>query len=397
MEQLAISEERKLREFTRARQETTNVAFRSVSSLKGEQVGVVLARDVIAMANTGGGYIVVPDPPRTLTQATVQDQIAPYFNRRPQIHYAQGELRTTSEESELRRVGIVYVPASTGPVIAAKDGFAIVESGKAEPVFHEGDFFLRKGTESVKATEVPAEPTPAKARWTRTQDVEELALLVASFPNLAREVLKKLEQAGFHRTDADELVFAVEEDQRLTPSHLETNINPYLSAIADIQRIVDEIRGQEPREVSVIAIRQRSPVSVSLNGASDAVQLIKETVVPWRRKHAETMARLAEAEKRAEIEVKTAEIFERRARAKKDREEAERIAAEAAQLKADAERLRIQNRKLRLELHRARIQLALDLLTQLAPNLSEQQRISYVIQLLEPLKVLTESSLELSP
>jgi hypothetical protein len=182
----------------------------------------------------------------------------------------------------------------------------------------------------------------------------------------------------------------------LSPDYLATVVAPYLKAVADLQDILDELQGRKPSPTVIRAIRGSSPISVNLEGASDAVQQIEDMVVPWRREHAKAIARLTEQEKHAEIEIKKAEILERRARARRDREEAERLAAEAAKQREEAERLRLGNERLRLELHRSKIQLAVDILAQVAPNLSETDRIAYVVRLLPPLDVLMFSELELS-
>jgi hypothetical protein len=183
---------------------------------------------------------------------------------------------------------------------------------------------------------------------------------------------------------------------KLTPDYLVDTLGPFLAAIAEIQDIIDEIQGKEHREVVIESIVQQSPISISLDGASQAVQVVTDTVVPWRRKHAQEMARLATLEKQAEIESKKAEILEKRARAAKDRAEAGRLAAEAAKQREEAGRMKLENEKLRVELHRAKIQLALDILAQVAPNLPETEKIAYTVRLLAPLDTIVSSELEIS-
>lgn len=191
------------------------------------------------------------------------------------------------------------------------------------------------------------------------------------------------------------ITLATRREQNLTPRYLANSIAPYLIAIDDFQRIIDEILGEKHLEVKIKRIGQYSPISMSLEGASTAIPLVKDTIVPWRRKHAENMARLLEADKEAEIKSKRAEILEKRARAQKDREEAARLSAETQKLLAEAEGMRLENEKSRLELHRAKIQLALDLLNKIAPNLSETERIAYLIRLLPPLDTLLFNDLDI--
>lgn len=54
----------------------------------------------------------------------------------------------------------------------------------------------------------------------------------------------------------------------------------------------------------------------------------------------------------------------------------------------------IEERKFKL--HGAKIQLALDVLDRIKPDLPETEKIGYVINLLEPLEVLSSSPLELT-
>ena len=183
-------------------------------------------------------------------------------------------------------------------------------------------------------------------------------------------------------------------DGLITPSFLANVIAPYINAIANLQYAIDEIKGRTPEEIIVREITQRSPISLNLNGGAEAIEVIKETVVPWRKKHAEKMARFQEREKQVEIETKKAEILEKRARAAKDKAEAEKIAAEAYHLRQEGEKVRLENEKLRIELYNAQIELALNALSLIAPNLAETEKIAYVVKLLQPLGVLASSELE---
>ena len=184
--------------------------------------------------------------------------------------------------------------------------------------------------------------------------------------------------------------------RKLTPDYLEKTVYPYLKAIADIQNIFDELQGRNPTEILIKEISQRSPISVSLDGASDAIQQIQETIIPWKREHAKTIAQLLEQEKQVDIEIKRAEILEKRAHAQKDREEAQKLAAEVSKQNMETERTRLENEKLRLELQREKIQLTLDVLAKVAPNLNETERIECVVKLLGPVDLLIFSELEIS-
>jgi serine/threonine protein kinase len=176
---------------------------------------------------------------------------------------------------------------------------------------------------------------------------------------------------------------------KLTPYILTTAISPYLNAIVDIQNIINDARKIDRSDISIRSISQKSPISVSLDGASEAIALIKDSVIPWRRKHSETMAHLLEQEKRAEIENKKAEILEKRARTDSER-------VEGIKQHEEVERIKLENEKLRLELQRAKVQMVIDILNKIAPNLSETDKINYVVRLLPPLDIVISSEFEIS-
>lgn len=190
-----------------------------------------------------------------------------------------------------------------------------------------------------------------------------------------------------------EIVFSLEDE--LTPRVLETVILPYLNAINDIQHIINAVLRRQPPHIVIRSIKQESPVSVTVNGVSEAIQFIKETVVPWRRKHAEKMSRLAEREKEAEIANIKVELLEKKARVAKEQAEAERIATETARQREETERVRLKNEKIRLELDRAKIQLALDVLAKVSPDSSEADKLAFAIKLLPALGVIVTSELEI--
>lgn len=184
-------------------------------------------------------------------------------------------------------------------------------------------------------------------------------------------------------------------DQILTPRFLSSSVGPYLNAVADLQYSINLVLRRSRNDVSIKFIKQTSPISISLDGAAEAVQQIKETISPWRRKHAEKMAQLLEQEKRAEIGSRKAEILEKRARAEKDQAEAEKICADAALQREETERMKLENDKLRLDLHRAKIDLALNIVSRIAPDLSESEKISYIVMLLPPLDQLAMNQIEM--
>jgi len=258
------------------------------------------------------------------------------------------------------------------------------EGVKVKPTALRPD--IPKLAEEVILRALAVEPSE---RFIQAQDFGD-ALALALKPSLAGIAFQPMSDAISETST--EIIFSANE---LTPQYLTSTLSPVLNAIAEIQDIINEIQGRKSQKVAIKSIRQNSPISISLAGAAEAIQLIKRTVVPWRRKHEEKMSLLLEKEKQVEIGNRKAEISEKRARSTKERAEAVRIIADVAKQREETERLRLENEKLRLELQRAKIQLALDLIAQAAPNLSETDKIEYVVKLLPSLEVIVSSDLEI--
>jgi len=172
-----------------------------------------------------------------------------------------------------------------------------------------------------------------------------------------------------------------EEELILTPSVLGKVIHPYLKAIDNLQQVIDELKHKPGREIVIRSISYHSPVSVSLDGADEAIKTIQDIIIPWRRQHSAIMASLAEQEKQVDIETKRAEVLEKRGSAARNRAEEEKV-------KMETEKLRLENEKLRVEVQHAKVNLALNIISTIAPNLSETSRIEYIIKLLPTLDVI---------
>ncbi len=224
----------------------------------------------------------------------------------------------------------------------------------------------------------------------------------------------------FHSGSAseEEILFLVEmgsqsvQRQILTPYHLATTVTPYLQALVDLQYIIEEIKMQGHRQIginTISAVKLNAPIGVSLDGARDAIQMVRDFVIPWRREHAAQIASQAQSEKAvgsppAKDETpKTDEA---------SKSEAERPAVESAHpptvkdkppsevetkaaLVTGTIRPVDQNTPER-RLEQAQINLALKIVLRLNPGLPDEDRVAYATRLLFPLKILTTSTLELS-
>ena len=149
---------------------------------------------------------------------------------------------------------------------------------------------------------------------------------------------------------------------RLTPHFLATTLTPYLLAIADVQSVIEDIRAMPRAGITIRAITQVTPIHVHLDGAGQVVGILLDHLVPWRKKHAMTMARLKEQE-----------------------------------ALADLERKELENRGLSLDLQLEQLRLATEMLAHIQPHLSEAEAALYVHRLMAALDTLTLSPLELGP
>lgn len=182
----------------------------------------------------------------------------------------------------------------------------------------------------------------------------------------------------------------------LTPALLSSEVAPYIDALEQIQRIIGRHRYYS-ENVRIRLIKQASPIDISLDGAADAINALKEDIIPWRKRTAQKLAELKAKELEVEIEKKKAEAATLKTGTIKDQAEAERILAEAEKAKAEADKIRLENKKLSFEIESAQFQLALDIATKMRPELSEREKVLLATQLLPSVQTLAFSSLEFGP
>lgn len=169
--------------------------------------------------------------------------------------------------------------------------------------------------------------------------------------------------------------------RQLTAEYLEKEISPFLRAMAEIQRLFDELLEREGKEITIKVISQNSPIGVSLEGVSDTFLAITDLLIPSKRKHAEKMAEYDRRERQYEIEHKRLELQEKN---------------------AQIEKIRIENEKARFELQREkerdsereRIQFAMEIIKKEAPEISEIDTMSTVVRLLPLLDVIIARNIE---
>ena len=184
--------------------------------------------------------------------------------------------------------------------------------------------------------------------------------------------------------------------QALTPQYLAAVVCPYLGAVDELQRLLEGLKGKPHRQMRILAIGQGTPVPVTLEGGSEAVQILKTMVVPWRQAHAALLAQVVEKEGEAAIETAWVEVLEARAQASEAGEDREKVLAQAEQQRSEAARKEAEGWPLRTDAQWAILQLASDLLSQIAPDLSEGQRLIRLVRLLPALETIVSSPLALS-
>ncbi|MCU0497364.1 MAG: hypothetical protein MUF87_08445 [Anaerolineae bacterium] len=192
----------------------------------------------------------------------------------------------------------------------------------------------------------------------------------------------------------------------LQPYHLTTQITPYLQALIDLQKILSELKGEVPPPVKIRSITQNSPIETLIEGVGQSLSIVFEQVIPWRKRHAQKMADLAEREKELEIARKQAELEAMRSQTHRDRDdhqtkqEAERIRLEQAKIdlqrqQIEVEQKQIEVEKQRFELEQDRINLAITIIDKYGANLPEAERIAHITRLLPPVTILTDTPLEI--
>jgi antitoxin component HigA of HigAB toxin-antitoxin module len=173
---------------------------------------------------------------------------------------------------------------------------------------------------------------------------------------------------------SEQTIFLIESDQamqsssKLTPEYLATSIGPYLRAIAEIQHIVDEILERTAFEAHINTISasiQHAHIRVNIDGAPDAIHLIKTLILPWKKQNEKNVQQFRGTEQTA--------------------------ATEAENSKGASE-----TKRLRVELTRGLVQLATELMTQIAPNLAPESKKAFGKRLLPHLEILTLSTLEIA-
>jgi len=162
---------------------------------------------------------------------------------------------------------------------------------------------------------------------------------------------------------------------KLTPYNLSKHISPYLSGLAGIQGVCDEINDLKPTEVNIssISVSSNMLISVHIEGGKDAIRFAKGKLALWRDEHAEQVAKALEIA---------------------------RSIAQGANLTETTQKFRDtgseEMKKLRQELQQAEQELALDYLNTFAARHSLEKRRMLLPKFINQLHALTFSTLQVA-
>jgi hypothetical protein len=182
----------------------------------------------------------------------------------------------------------------------------------------------------------------------------------------------------------------------MTPDILARMLSPYLGAIAELQHIIDQARGVDPHHVSISRIDSGPPLSIKLRGASDAIELLKNTI---RTLHFKTSgaAPAEQSTTSAPVPEKAGEAVTRLPFSKEEAEQRLRnLHPRSTKRLAEIEQEIPGRGPGAREITREQVEMASQVLKAIAPDLSEQDRLLYVARLLPVLDALVHSFLSLS-
>lgn len=168
--------------------------------------------------------------------------------------------------------------------------------------------------------------------------------------------------------------------------YLMVSVSPYLQAITETQHLLDEVSGREPAEVGIDSISvENSFIRVTLQGGAEAVQLVLDKLIPRRRDYFQGAVRQGEwdQEELAAVRSPGTRIL--------GGEETGPPAEESQPDAAD----RVDDNGPPPVTGQVQIDVAREMLDQVAPELSEDEKEAYVGRLLPHLQTLIASPIVL--
>jgi hypothetical protein len=150
--------ESKLRELLSYSLESDTLDFKEKIDCESKRSRVEICKDIIAMANTSGGYIVfgVRDDDfypiglqhgSNISLEKLADTLDNYVGERVEILLAHHNLML---EGEQRLFALLYIPPASTPIVTAKEG-AYSEDGRQKVIFGKAEWLVRTHARSQRA------------------------------------------------------------------------------------------------------------------------------------------------------------------------------------------------------------------------------------------------------
>ena len=142
-----------------------------------------VAKDIFAMANYGGGYILIGFKQKEtggfepvgvpqdfhVDQADLQQKFNAYCSDPLDIGYREFDYEVKEESGQLviHKFALINAPPSTTALSPKNDGIVRSPDGREKTVFRRGEVLIRRGTQSTRAS-------PAEVEWIkkRAEDAE---------------------------------------------------------------------------------------------------------------------------------------------------------------------------------------------------------------------------------
>ncbi len=98
-----------------------------------------------------------------------------------------------------------------------------------------------------------------------------------------------------HASSIDTLILMdLREDaeKRLTTKILVNQVGPFLDALTDLQNTIQQFTGEQSTPVTIHSMNAgaKGAIHVRLSGATESLDLMRETITPWRRRHSDLLA-----------------------------------------------------------------------------------------------------------
>jgi hypothetical protein len=250
-------------------------------------------------------------------------------------------------------------------------------------------------------------------------DDEEFLIILAGYAAIALENARRIEdleqrsEAAATRKDGqpialvddggtDHVGIVFHQDHACAPfhapfaDHLLDVVNPYLSAVTDIQHCIDELADRPLSRLRVVALRHDSPVVATVEGIREAAAVIHQTISPQRHLFDEMACHVLIAEKELTAERARIEALEARSRLASSTNGDEWWTTDMASQVAHIQQLQHECERLGIELQRFKIGLACNLIAWIAPHLERAEMVHYVVRILPALDQVLSSPLDVS-